>query len=125
MFQSKKAFFSFSVDDLVRARQFYTEILGVNAEETHEGLRLDVAGGQHFVYAKDNHQPATYTVLNFPVDSVEETVKALEARGVTFEVYDEGDLKTDENGIFRGDGGPVIAWFKDPAGNFLSVLEPR
>ena len=124
MFQNTKAFFSFSVDDLSKAKQFYAETLGVNVKESPEGLELDLGGCQGFIYPKENHQPATYTILNFPVESVEEAVKELKSRGVTFEVYDEGDLKTDANGISRGEGGPVIAWFKDSAGNFLSVLEP-
>lgn len=124
MFQNTKAFFSFSVDDLSKAKQFYGEILGVNVKEGAEGdLQLDLGGCQGFIYPKENHQPATYTILNFPVESVEEAVKELKRRGVRFEVYDEGDLKTDAEGISRGGGGPVIAWFKDPAGNFLSVLE--
>lgn len=125
MFQNTKAFFSFSVDDLAKAKQFYSETLGVKVEASEEGLELHLDGCHGFIYPKDNHQPATYTILNFPVKSVEETVKELKSRGVTFEVYDEGDLKTDAEGISRGEGGPVIAWFKDPAGNFLSVLETR
>ena len=126
MFQNTKAFFSFSVDDLSKARQFYGETLGVNVEESEEGLRLRLGGGcEGFIYQKDNHQPATYTILNFPVESVEAAVAELKGRGIKFEVYEEGDLKTDAEGIFRGEGGPVIAWFKDPAGNFLSVLEAK
>jgi predicted enzyme related to lactoylglutathione lyase len=126
MFQNTKAFFSFSVDDLAQAKQFYADTLGVSIEETAEGVRLDLPGCQGFLYPKDDHQPATYTILNFPVESVEETVKELKSRGVDFEVYDEGELKTDANGSARDTGGPVaIAWFRDPAGNFLSVVESK
>lgn len=126
MFQNTTAFFSFSVDDLSAAKRFYADTLGVKVEEGPEGgLQLDLGGCRGFIYPKENHQPATYTILNFPVESVEEAVRELKSRGVKFEVYDEGDLKTDANGISRGNGGPAIAWFKDPAGNFLSVLEPK
>jgi predicted enzyme related to lactoylglutathione lyase len=126
MFQETKAVFSFSVDDLSAAKRFYGETLGVKVEESKEGLMLHLAGGcEGFIYPKPNHTPATFTILNFPVASVEEAVAELKRRGVTFEIYDEGELKTDANGISRGNGGPTIAWFKDPAGNFLSVLEQK
>ncbi|HYR28535.1 MAG TPA: VOC family protein [Thermoanaerobaculia bacterium] len=125
MLQESKAFFSFSAGDLSVAR-FYAETLGLNVEQTNEGLALHLGGGlEGFIYPKPNHEPSTYTVLYFPVDSVEQAVAELKRRGVTFEVYDEGDLKTDAEGISRGNGGPTIAWFKDPAGNFLSVLETK
>jgi catechol 2,3-dioxygenase-like lactoylglutathione lyase family enzyme len=126
MFQKTKAFFSVSVDDLAAARRFYGETLGLHVKEAPEGLEIQIeGGGTLFLYPKPNHVPATFTVLNFPVESVESSVEELKRRGVRFEVYDEPDLKTDANGISRGNGGPTIAWFKDPAGNFLSVLEPK
>jgi hypothetical protein len=88
-------------------------------------LSLHLAGGTTvLIYAKPNHSPATFTILNFPVDSVDKTVDDLTKRGVRFEIYNEPNLKTDERGVFRG-GGPVIAWFKDPAGNILSILEQK
>jgi hypothetical protein len=91
--------------------------------ESHGLLTLHIAGGTHILmYPKENHTPATFTILNFPVDNIEQAVDDLVRRGVHFESYNVGDLVTDEKGIFRG-GGPKIAWFKDPAGNLLSVLE--
>ena len=123
MFKDTKAFSSFSVNDLEKAKEFYGDTLGLEFSERPEGLELKVAGGTRiFVYPKADHRPATFTVLNFSVNNVEEAVSELSKRGVRFEIYKEGDLKTDERGIFRGDGHK-IAWFKDPAGNFLSVLE--
>ncbi|AFM26175.1 VOC family protein [Desulfomonile tiedjei] len=123
MFTITKAFGSFSVDDLQKAKEFYGETLGLEFSEMPEGLELHISGGTRvFIYPKPDHIPATFTILNFPVDHIEEAVNELTKRGIRFEVYDEGALKTDEKGIFR-DGGIKIAWFKDPAGNFLSVLE--
>jgi len=123
MFKNTKAVSSFSVDDLQKAKKFYSETLGLDVTEGSMGiLNINLAGGgKIFVYPKPNHTPATFTVLNFPVADVEKTVDELTALGITFEHYD-GQIKTDEKGIVRG-GGPVIAWFKDPAGNVLSVLE--
>lgn len=122
MFENTKAFGSFSVNDLQKAKEFYGRILGLKVSEGKEGLTLNISGGGTvFVYPKTNHTPATFTILNFPVSKIEEAVDNLRERGVRFEKY-EGELKTDEKGIFRG-GGPKIAWFKDPAGNILSVLE--
>jgi catechol 2,3-dioxygenase-like lactoylglutathione lyase family enzyme len=122
MFRDTKAFSTFSVDDVPRARQFYAETLGLNVSEEMGGLGLHLGGGgEVFVYPKDDHTPATFTILNFPVKDVEEAVQQLTNAGVRFEQY-EGDLQTDEKGIYRGEG-PTIAWFKDPAGNILSVLE--
>jgi hypothetical protein len=101
------------------------ETLGLEVSESHGLLNLRLAGGTTvLIYPKPNHVPATFTVLNFPVDSVDKAVDELTKRGVRFQIYNEPDLKTDERGIFRG-GGPVIAWFKDPAGNILSVLEHK
>jgi len=125
MFKDTKAFSSFSVDDLQKAKEFYGETLGLEFSETPEGLDLNVAGRTRiFVYPKSNHVPATFTILNFPVANIEESVGNLTKRGVRFEIYKEGDLKTDERGIFRNNGLKV-AWFKDPAGNFLSVVEEK
>jgi len=122
MFKNTKAFSGFSVDDLSRAKQFYGDTLGLDVSEEPEGLRLQLGGGGAvFVYPKPNHTPATFTILNFPVEDVEQAVDELTQAGVQFEHY-TGELQTDEKGIFRG-RGPKIAWFKDPAGNILSVLE--
>ena len=125
MFKDTKAVSSFSVDDLQKAKQFYSETLGLDVTEGSMGiLNINLTGGgKIFVYPKPNHTSATFTVLNFPVADVEKTVDELTALGITFEHYD-GQIKTDEKGIVRG-GGPTIAWFKDPAGNILSVLEDR
>ena len=122
MFKDTRAFSSFSVDNIQKAKEFYGQTLGLEVSETEEGLRLPIAGGgQVFIYPKPNHEPATFTILNFPVDDIEQAVDALHKLGVRFEHY-EGDTKTDENGIHRN-AGPKVAWFKDPAGNILSVLE--
>jgi catechol 2,3-dioxygenase-like lactoylglutathione lyase family enzyme len=122
MFRNTKAFSGFSVNDIQKAKEFYSETLGLQVTETHGLLSLHLAGGTTIlVYPKPNHIPATFTILNFPVADIEEAVDQLTRKGVRFERYD-GDLKTDDKGIFRG-GGPLIAWFKDPAGNVLSVLE--
>src|SRR5438874_277828 len=123
MFKDTKAFSGFSVNDVQKAKEFYGQTLGLDVSEAYGLLRLHIAGGTNIVmYPKENHIPATFTILNFPVANIEQTVDELARRGVQFESYDEGDLVTDEKGIFRG-GGPKIAWFKDPAGNILSVLE--
>ena len=129
MFKESKAFSTFSVDDLEQARQFYTLTLGLEVSDTPEGgLALQLGGGGHlFIYPKPNHTPATFTVLNFPVADIDRAVADLAGRGVSFESY-EGEMKTDDKGIFRGASGgkgPNIAWFKDPAGNILSVLEEK
>ncbi|HKT38086.1 MAG TPA: VOC family protein [Ktedonobacterales bacterium] len=123
MFKDIKAFSGFSVDDLEKAKQFYGQTLGLDVSETNDLLQLHIAGGTTIlVYPKDNHVPATFTILNFPVTDIEQAVDELTARGVRFEQYNLPGLVTDEKGIARG-GGPNIAWFKDPAGNILSVLE--
>jgi catechol 2,3-dioxygenase-like lactoylglutathione lyase family enzyme len=122
MFKDAKAFSGFSVDDLERAKQFYAETLGLGVSENPAGLELQLGGGATvFVYPKPNHEPATFTILNFPVARIDDAVDELTAAGVRFERYD--GLEQDEKGIARGGGGPNIAWFKDPAGNILSVLE--
>jgi predicted enzyme related to lactoylglutathione lyase len=118
------AFSGFSVDDADRARQFYEETLGLRVTVMPEMgglLRLHLGGGTEvLVYAKPNHEPATFTVLNFPVPDIEKAVDELVGRGVGFEHYE--DPPTDEKGIMRA-GGPLIAWFTDPAGNVFSVLQ--
>ena len=125
MFKNTKAFSGFSVDDLRKAKAFYSQTLGLEVAELPEGLELQIASGTGiFIYPKPNHTPATFTILNFPVDDIEQAVDELAKRGVRFEHYNKGDLKTDEKGIARGPG-PNIAWFKDPAGNILSVLEEK
>ncbi|MFG2129572.1 VOC family protein [Streptomyces sp. NPDC048751] len=121
MFGSTKAFSGFSVDDIDAARKFYAETLGLRVSEENGLLTLHIAGDRNvLVYPKPDHTPATFTILNFPVDDIEAAVDELSRRGVSFERYDQ--LKADEKGIFRG-GGPLIAWFTDPAGNVLSVIE--
>jgi predicted enzyme related to lactoylglutathione lyase len=124
MFQHAKPFAGFSVNDLEQAKKFYKETLELEVAEAPMGaLELKIDDDTRIlVYEKPNHMPATFTILNFPVDDVDRAVDTLTERGVRFEVYKEGDLKTDAKGVHR-DGGPKIAWFKDPAGNFLSVLE--
>ncbi len=121
MFRDTKAFSGFAVDDIPRAKAFYAETLGLEVTEEHGMLQLRIAGDRPtLVYPKDDHAPATFTILNFPVDDIEAAVDALTERGVRFERYETPDM--DEKGIFRGEG-PLIAWFKDPAGNILSVLQ--
>src|SRR4029077_20462051 len=124
MLRGTKAFSGFSVSDLAVAKQFYGETLGIDVEEGPDGLRLKIAGGNPiYVYAKDNHVPATYTMLNFPVDDIDKAVDELKGKGIKFESY-EGF--TDDNGIARGrsaNRGPDIAWSPDPAGNILSVIQ--
>ena len=123
MLGNTKAFSGFSVDDLDAAKRFYGDTLGVEVSENDAGLTLHVGGDQPvFVYRKDDHEPATFTILNFQVDDVEGTVAGLAERGVEFERYEGTEIETDEQGIFRG-GGPLIAWFKDAAGNVLSVIK--
>lgn len=123
MLEGSKAFSGFSVPDVQEAMRFYGETLGLNVSENNGMMELHLAGGNTVLgYPKDNHEPATFTILNFPVADVEKAVTDLAARGVEFVVYDEPGFKTDERGIFTG-GGPTIAWFKDPAGNILSVIE--
>lgn len=125
MFKNTKAFSGFSVDDLQKAKTFYGQTLGLEVTEEAMGLlALHIPGGNPIViYPKPNHTPATFTILNFPVDDIDKTVDELIGLGVRFEQY-EGEIKTDEKGIARGQG-PTIAWFKDPAGNILSVIEDR
>ena len=120
MFKDSKAFSTFSADDIPRAKQFYGETLGLNVEDQMDGLAVHLAGGgELFIYPKDDHAPATFTVLNFAVDDIDDAVDKLASAGVALERY-EG-MEQDEKGIYRGEG-PRIAWFKDPAGNVLSVI---
>lgn len=123
LFKDAKAFSSFSVTDLRQAKEFYGETLGLDVSETPEGLEVHTEGTTVFLYPKPNHTPASFTVLNFSVDDIETAVDELKALGIRLEHYDLPDIKTDERGVFRGHPGPQIAWFKDPAGNILSVVE--
>lgn len=126
MFKDSKAFSSFSVNDLQKAKEFYGQTLGLEVKQTPEGLELHLADDNNiFLYPKPNHTPASFTVLNFLVDDIEEAVDELNALGIRLEQYDLPGIKTDNRGIARGEEGPMIAWFKDPAGNVCSVLEER
>ena len=121
MFSSSKAFSGFSVNDISAAKAFYGDTLGLDVDEANGILTLKFASGARVLaYPKPNHEPATFTIMNFPVDNIDEAVDDLVGRGVTMTRYEGFDL--DERGIFRG-GGPLIAWFTDPAGNVLSVLQ--
>lgn len=123
MLTNSKGFSGFSVGDIQKVKDFYAQTLGLKVTEEHGLLQLHLAGGTTvLIYPKPNHTPASFTVLNFPVEDVDKTVEELTRRGVRFEKYNEPNLKTDEKGIMRNNG-PTIAWFKDPAGNILSVLE--
>lgn len=122
MFEHTEAFSGFSVDDIPKAKQFYGETLGLRVSEANGMLRLHHAGNREtLVYPKgESHSPASFTILNFPVDDIDRAVDELGARGVRLESYDG----LDEKGVMRH-GGPFIAWFKDPAGNILAVLQER
>jgi catechol 2,3-dioxygenase-like lactoylglutathione lyase family enzyme len=123
MFATTKAFSGFSVDDIAAAKKFYGDTLGLRVSEDHGMLTLHVAGDRDiFVYPKPDHTPASFTILNFPVDDVERAVDELTGRGVQFQRYP--GFQQDDRGIARGEG-PQIAWFTDPAGNVLSVIESR
>ena len=124
MLENAKAFSGFSVDDIPKAKEFYSDTLGLRVTEETGFLSLHINGSTPIlIYPKQNHIPAGYTILNFPVENIEKAVDELSNRGVKFEHY-EGDINTDDKGIARGNG-PNMAWFKDPAGNILSLLEPR
>ena len=128
MFRNTKAFSGFSVNDLQKAKEFYGKTLGIETKEEMDGtiLALQIAGSTPaIIYSKPNHVPATYTVLNFPVDDIDKVVDELKAKGIQFEHYDAEEIKTDEKGISRHNSGPQVAWFKDPAGNILSVLQEK
>lgn len=121
MLATSKAFSGFAVDDVDKARDFYRGTLGLRTSDENGMLTLHLAGDRPtLVYPKADHEPANYTILNFPVSDIDSAVDDLTARGVTFERYD--GLEQDERGVMRS-GGPLIAWFKDPAGNVLSVLQ--
>ena len=123
MLRDSNAFSGFSANDIPKAKEFYSRTLGLKVSESNGLLTLHLAGGNNvLIYPKPNHTPAGFTVLNFPVKDVDQAVDELTKRGVRFEIYDLPDIKTDKKGIMRGNG-PTIAWFKDPAGNILSVLE--
>ena len=123
MFKDTKAYSGFAVDDMDKAREFYGETLGLKTSEEHGLMTLHLAGDRPtLVYPKPDLEPANYTILNFPVDDIDAAVDELTARGVSFERYD--GFEQDERGIMREEG-PYIAWFKDPAGNVLSVLQER
>jgi predicted enzyme related to lactoylglutathione lyase len=118
------------VNDIEKAKEFYQNTLGLDVQQIEMGggfglLELDVTGGTKImIYPKPNHTPATFTVLNFPVDNLEKTVDELTAKGIRFEQYDMGDIKTNEKGVAYGNGnGPDIAWFADPAGNIISIMK--
>lgn len=122
MLKESKAFSGFSVDDIAAAKQFYGETLGLELTEEPAGLGLNLAtGGSVFVYPKEDHEAASFTVLNFPVDDIGAAVEALTEKGVSFERYEGFDQ--DERGVAEPEPGPPIAWFKDPAGNVLAVME--
>ena len=122
MFENTKAFSGFAVDDLTKARDFYEGTLGLRVGDEHGMLVLHLAGDRDtLIYPKPDHAPATFTILNFPVEDLDAAVDELVERGVRFERYES--FEQDEKGISRAQGGPPIAWFKDPAGNILSVLQ--
>lgn len=125
MFKDRPAFSSFSVDDVDAAREFYADKLGLDVDQTPMGfIEVKLAGGQHInVYPKPNHKPATFTVLNFVVPEIEKAVDDLNAAGIKMEQYDMPQIKQDAKGIARDGQGPAIAWFKDPAGNVIAVIE--
>jgi len=125
IFKEAESFSSFSVNDLQKAKEFYGETLGLDIKETPEGLELHTDNNTVFLYSKPNHTPASFTVLNFAVDDIEAAVDELNTLGINLEHYNLPDIETDQRGIARGPDGPTIAWFKDPAGNILSVLEER
>ena len=122
----KEAFSSFSTDDIERSKEFYGGILSLNVTESKEGLEIKFENGHNvFIYPKPDHQPAVFTVLNLTVDDIDAAVDELTGSGIVFEQYG-GNIKTDEKGIFRGSQnsqGPDLAWFKDPAGNIISIIK--
>ncbi|MDP9467493.1 MAG: VOC family protein, partial [Chloroflexota bacterium] len=126
MFRDTPAFSGFSVDDIGKAKEFYGQTLGLDATQDQEMgfITLKIAGGARvMIYPKENHEPATFTIMNFPVADIERAVDGLAAKGVHFERYEMPGLDVDGRGIYKDEYGPRIAWFKDPAGNVLSVLE--
>ena len=124
IFKAAKSFCSFSVNDLQKAKEFYSQMLGLDVTETQEGLELQTDKNTVFLYPKPNHTPASFTVLNFRVYDIQDAIEELTSMGVTLEHYNLPDIKTDTRGIFRAPGHQ-IAWFKDPSGNILSVIEEQ
>ncbi|TQJ30232.1 VOC family protein [Microbacterium sp. SLBN-146] len=125
MFDTDRAFGGFSVDDIDAARTFYRDTLELDVHDNEMGfleLRLS-SGGHILIYGKPNHEPASFTILNFPVDDIDAAVDALNAKGVQTKIYGDDEFPSDSKGIVREVGGPPIAWFRDPAGNVLAVLE--
>src|SRR5882724_13571508 len=123
MLKDSNAFSGFSANDIPKAKEFYGGTLGLKVSESNGLLTLHLAGGNNvLIYPKPNHTPAKFTVLNFPVDDVDQAVDELTKRGVRFEIYDLPDIKTDKKEIMRGNG-PMIAWFKEPTGKNISVIE--
>jgi catechol 2,3-dioxygenase-like lactoylglutathione lyase family enzyme len=129
MLKAQAAFSGFSVDDLAKAKEFYTHVLGLKLDNEKMGLELKLpSGGSLYIYSKDDHQPASFTILNFVVKDIDDAVDELTKLGVVFEHYDNTPSMQDDKGILRGrsvNQGPDIAWFKDPAGNILSVLQDK
>lgn len=130
MLKECATFSGFSVQDVAAAKQFYADTLGLDVEENEMGLKLKLKNQEVFIYAKPDHQAATFTVLNFIVDDIDKTMEEMTANNVTFEKYDDigGVAVPDEKGILRGLAagmGPDIAWFKDPSGNILSILQEK
>lgn len=127
MFTDAKAFSGFSVNDLDAAKAFYSQVLGIEVDEQPMGLFLKLKSGSDvYIYQKDNHTPASFTILNFPVDDIDKAIDELTEKGVVFEQYDMPGMEQDEKGVLRGRTahmGPDIAWFEDPAGNVLAVLQ--
>jgi catechol 2,3-dioxygenase-like lactoylglutathione lyase family enzyme len=126
MFTADHAFSGFSVDDIDAARRFYGDTLGLTVSDDPMGfLDIELASGAHILaYSKTNHEPASFTILNFPVADLDAAVDDLNARGVTTKIYSDDEFPTDHRGILRGgDDGPDIAWFRDPAGNVLAVIQ--
>ena len=125
MFKDNPAFSSFSVDNLERAKKFYSETLGLEVQDQEEGFDLLLHGGAHVsVYLSTDYTAPEHTVINFIVEDIEKAVDELKHKGIHIEQFNKPNLKTDENGIFRGESGPkAIAWFKDPAGHFLAVMQ--
>lgn len=132
MLKDSKSFSSFSVDDIAKAKDFYGQMLGLEVVQRDDMpmplLNLKLSDGQEIlIYPKPDHSPATFTILNFAVGDIEEAVDELASKGVKFESYDMGPVKTDAKGIARDDNGPgpSMAWFKDPAGNILALMQEK
>ncbi len=126
MFNNTPAFSSYSIKDIKESLDFYKNVLEVDASETPEGISLELNGNSLFLYPKENHTPATFTVLNFKVDDIDEAVKQLGDKGIKLKVYENSGMEVDSRGVFRGKSsgmGPDIAWIEDPSGNIISVLE--